>query len=208
MVRSIIPILSILIMSIAIILGDLIMVDAGINLTPTTYISYVDESYGFYKIRNLEQPPRPFTYESHTININQGDTIIWQNDAEKTTFTILSDQNLWDRNVGYLRSGSKINYKFNSPGKYTVYIKEYPSRRQTIIVGAEWTITTISPTVTISHTPIPTTAIINDPVPITVTPSPISGPNVSTINMPKTMIASIVVAILSILITFRAGRNR
>ena len=98
------------ILLIIIILGWLIIAEAGI--APTTYISYIDDILGFYKVRNTEQPPRQFTYNGHTLNINQGDTVIWQNDAEKTTFTILNEQNLWNSNVGYLRVGSKMNYKY------------------------------------------------------------------------------------------------
>ena len=175
---------------------------------------------GFYKVRNFEQPPRQFTYDSHTLNINQGDTIIWQNDAEKTTFTILSEQNLWDGNVGYLRVGNKMNYKFDNPGKYTIYMKGHTSIRQTIIVGAIDGAETVIPTIT----PIPTTHITT-PIPTAGVhrPSPAYTPvkiitpksNIDfnytpkiNFNMSKTGIASIIVALLSIFILYRTGKNK
>lgn len=198
----------------------------------TTYISYVDDVLGFYKARNLDTPPRKFEYNSHTLNIKQGDTIIWQSDAEKTTFTILSDQNLWDNSVGYLRVGSKVNYRFDNPGKYTIYMKEHTSIRQTIIVDPLYAGATndipvktpvISPTIT---TPIPT-MIPKGTVIANITPfrshdiskvAPVSElPKIPDIKMfdikipikiSPTTIASIMVAILSIFITYKVGRNK
>lgn len=204
------------ILSIVIIFGFIsIMADTGAGTTSTTYISYVDDNLGFYKVRNLDQPPHQFTYIDHILNIDDGDTVIWQNDADKTTFTIISNQNLWDNNVGYLRVGSKMNYKFDKPGKYTLYVKEYPSIRQTIIVGTtdgvpETDIVIATPTVVITNTPSPTTYIIT-PVP-TYVPTYIPGATytlkttASTINF--TTIASIIVSILSIFIIFRVRRNK
>ncbi len=194
----------------------------------TTYLSYVDDMLGFYKVRNLDTPPRKFEYNSHTLNINQGDTLIWQNDAEKTTFTILSDQNLWDNTVGYMRIGSKVNYRFDIPGKYTFYMKEHTSIRQTIIVkSSDFPTKTpaITPTIV---TPIPTPRKTVD---IVITPfksNNKSSRNISQSSMyeiPKisdkkifdikipikispTTIAGIVVAILSIFITYKVGRNK
>lgn len=191
------------------ILGGLTIANAGTDLTPTTYISYIDDVLGFYKVRNLEQPPRQFTYNSHTLNINQGDIIIWQNDAEKTTFTILSEQNLWDSNVGYLRVGSKMNYKFDNPGKYIIYMKEHTSIRQTIIVNAIGEV----PDETVIPTPVSTT-YVTTPIPTVVRPTYIPTPTVTdfnptiNFNISNTGIASIIVALLSIFITYRTGKNK
>jgi plastocyanin len=187
-----------------------IVADAGVGTTSTTYISYVDDNLGFYKVRNLDQPPRQFTYIDHILNINKGDTVIWQNDADKTTFTILSNQNLWDNNIGYLRVGSKMNYKFDKPGKYTLYVKEYSSIRQTIIVGATDEVPDTDIVVAITNTPFPT-IYITTPVPTYVSTyiprvTYIPKTTVSTINF--TMIASIIVSILSIFIIFRVRRNK
>lgn len=203
------------------------------NTVHTTYISYVDDGLGFYKIRNLDVPPREFIYDNRILNINQGDVIIWQNDAEKTTFTIMSNQNLWDSNVGYLRVGSKINYKFDKPGKYTFYIKEYSSMQQTIIVNAidgastdtPATIHTAIPTAipTVVSTAIPgeyrgnSTVEITPFKPVTINTPDIKSPNIHNtdtlnidvpIKLSPTSIVSIMVVILSVFITYRAGKNK
>ncbi len=210
------------ILSVVLILLGMTITNA--NNISTTYLSYVDDGLGFYKIRNLDTPPRQFEYNDHTLNINQGDTVIWQNDAEKTTFTIVSDQNLWSSTVGSLRVGSKINYKFDKPGKYVIYIKEYTSRRQTIIVNATGGVETVAETPIPIATPVPMTdiatptAIPTPPIKVhipdtpkgDITPKQTPMLNLPTINLniSRTMVASIIVAILSIFITFRVGRNK
>lgn len=199
----------------------------------TTYISYVDDVLGFYKVRNLDIPPRKFEYNNHILNIKQGDTIIWQNDAERTTFTILNDQNLWDNSVGYLRVGSKVNYRFDNPGKYTFYMKEHTSIRQTVIVDPLYTVTkkdvpvmtpVITPTIA---TPISTIISPKETVSTNITPfrssdiykvtsvhdmSKIPDTKIFDIKIPikisPTTIAGIIVVILSIFITYKAGKNK
>lgn len=200
------------VLSIVIIFGFIsIIADAGAGTTSTTYISYVDDSLGFYKVRNLDQPQHQFTYIDHILNIDNGDTVIWQNDADKTTFTIISNQNLWDNNVGYLRVGNKMNYKFDKPGKYTLYIKEYPSIRQTIIVGATDGVpeTVIATPTVVINTPSPTTYIATSvPTYLPALPRATYAPKTMTSTINFTKIASIIVAILSIFIIFRVGRNK
>lgn len=212
------------------IFGSLIMVASA-----ETYISYVDDILGFYKIRDVTTPTNNFTYEKRVLTINQGDTIIWENDAQKTSFTIVSEQNLWDDKVGYLRVGSKLNYKFDKPGKYTVYVKEYSSIRQTVVINSvdgysiptviSTTIVTTVPTPvktpvsvnTISSnktniTPVPTmTSIVNIPINSTEnsTGYSIQFPDIKLpIRISITTIASIIVAILSIIITYKTGKNK
>jgi hypothetical protein len=139
----------------------------------TTYLVFVDNDLGFYKVRDITNPTHSFDYTDHTLIINQGDTIIWQNDADRTTFTILSQQNLWDEIVGNLRPGSKINYQFENPGLFTIYIKEYPTAKQTVIVNTAGGITTKTPIPSETATPIATTS----PSPkATTSPSPIIKP--------------------------------
>lgn len=200
-----------------------------VNASATTYTVYVDDGLGFYKVRNLDTPPVKFEYANHILTVNQGDTIIWQNDAEKTTFTILNDQNLWNSQIGYLRVGSKFNYKFDVPGIYTLYIKEYPSRKQTIIVNTIGnsptpTITatrepTVTPTVVPTNSPVSPVSTTIIPKDTTITPIPTNVSNVSNVptdtnssmqtsNIKITTIASIVVALLSIIISYRVGRNK
>jgi len=150
---------------ILVVLSSLMIVEAS---TPTTYRSFVTDGNGFYKIRNIEVPPVPFTYEDRILNINQGDSIVWINDADTATITIISDQNLWDDKIGQIKVGATINYKFTDPGTYTFHLKG-SSMRQTIIVGDMGYEPTVEPTDT--YTPSPTvTEDMSTPVP-TSTPS-------------------------------------
>ena len=196
---------------------------AGTDIGPTTYLSLVHDGFGFYKIRSIEMPPHQFTYENRVLNINQGDTVIWENDADTSTLTVVSDQKLWDNKVGQIKVGNKINYKFDNPGTYTFYIKEASSKRQTIVVGNVNSVTT--PSVTIAAYPTPSPAITYEIVP-TVIPTIIPTPTVTTVShrsnltqtpvqtyttpdielpikITPTTIASIIVAILSIYITYK-----
>lgn len=220
----------------------LTMVGADTNSNSTMYLSFVHDGLGFYKIRNLDTPtPRQFTYEDRVLNINPGDTIIWENDADVTTFTVVSDQGLWNNKVGQIKVGQKINYKFDKSGTYTFYIKEASEKRQTIVVSNTGEIPTAEkmPTVTVTAypTPVPTTtykpsytaqgtavptpaktAVSNVsnyiPVPVSTRAAPVATliatvptqitPDIKIpIDVTPTTIASMVVASLSIYITFR-----
>lgn len=144
-----------LILSIVVILN--ISTIASAEGAPTTYTTYVDIGMGFYKVRDLTTPSHKFDYENRALNISQGDTMIWKNDAEKTTFTLVSEQGLWDKNVGYLRIGDKINYKFDKPGTYNFYIQENVVAKQTIVVNGGIATITATPKINpISNTPIRT----------------------------------------------------
>jgi plastocyanin len=195
---------------------------ADTNMSATIYLTFVTDNLGFYKVRNLEKQPRSFTYENHVLNINQGDTIIWENDADVTTFTIVSNQNLWNDKIGQIRVGQRINYKFDNPGTYTFYVKEASSKLQTIVVGSVRNtinnITTLIPTpsqtATVIHTPtsLPTTVrtIVQAPLPTaTVVHTPVIANAVKLpINISATSIAGIIVAIFSIIVTFKVGKNK
>lgn len=205
------------------IFGSLIMI-----VNADTYISYVDDELGFYKVRDVTIPTRNFTYEKRVLTINQGDTVIWENDAQKTSFTVVSEQNLWDDKVGYLRVGSKLNYKFDKTGKYTFYIKEYSSRRQTVIVNYvdSYSAPTVIPTTVVTTVPTPVKTSI--PANTIMTPVPkvtstihvpinstwintgyIQFPNVKLpIRISTTTIASIIVVIISIITTYKIGKNK
>lgn len=189
----------------------LILVSADTSTSPTTYLSLVDDSFGFYKIRNIETIPRQFTYDNHVLNINVGDTVIWENDADITTLTVVSDQNLWDDQVGRMKVEQKINYKFDKPGTYTFHLKEVLSK-QTIIVldmgEASATYSTPVPTVTYksSDTVLPTPLTVAQIVP-KYTPAQASTNATPDVKIPikltPTSFASMAVGILSIYITFR-----
>ncbi len=208
-----------------IVLGYLVpAISASTNTSPTIYLTFVTDGLGFYKVRNLEMPPRFFTYNERVLNINQGDTIIWENDADTSTLTIVSDQNLWNNKVGQIKVGNRINYKFNDPGTYTFSIKEVPSKRQTIVVNfidngetiptgtyspIPTAIETYSvPTVTYSpiptHTPSPT--MTYSPI-STRTPSQTQAPIKLPIKITPTTIASMIVVIVSIYIAYMSGKR-
>jgi plastocyanin len=203
----------------------------------TTYRSFVTDGLGFYRIRNVEVPPVPFTYEDRILNINSGDTILWINDADAATITIVSDQNLWDDKVGQIKVGATINYKFDSPGTYTFHVKG-TSMRQTIIVGGMGYEPTVEPTDT--YTPSPTVAEdmstptpspiptgtqskakTSAPTPITTLPQIVNTTNDANNNTPvqasvpidlpiritATTIASVIVVMFSLYMTHKTGKK-
>lgn len=201
-------------------------VNADTGSDATMYLSFVHDGLGFYKVRNLDATPRQFTYDGRVLSINVGDTMIWENDADIRTFTIVSDQKLWNDQIGKIKVGQRINYKFDKPGTYTFYIKEISSKRQTIIVNGneELPTATETPVATIANypTPVPTTTYnpsytavrdtVSTPVSTAVpivryTPVPVQKYDMPDVEIPlemtPTSVASVVVAALSIYITFR-----
>jgi len=122
----------------------------------SVYRVFVDEWYGFK--RAIEANYTPFKYENQTLNLNVGDTVIWVNDADNESITIVSKEGLWaDAYLKYIRSSFK--YIFNKSGTYEVYMKEFPRRpHQTIIVAPVETpiVTTPPPTPTATETAAPT----------------------------------------------------
>lgn len=191
----------------------LIKASADTNTSATMYLSLVNDAFGFYKVRNLETIPRQFTYDDHVLNINIGDAIIWENDADISMLTVVSDQNLWNDQIGRIKVGQKINYKFDKPGTYTFHLKEALSK-QTIVVNniGEVTIATVAPvptetykpsyTVPRAAMPTPTSTIAPEYTPLPVSPYAIQGVKIP-IKLTPTSFASIVVGILSMYITFR-----
>ncbi len=129
-----------------------IQVGAG---DPAVYRVFVDESYGFKRV--IEVNYTPIEYTNLTLNINVSDTVIWVNDADNESLTIVSEQNLWDNRSSYLRETYRsFNYTFTQPGTYNVYMKEFPRvRHQTIVVRSLETPTPIA-TPTETPTAIPT----------------------------------------------------
>ncbi len=202
------------------------------NSSPTTYVSFVNDGLGFYKVRNVEMPPRPFTYEDRVLKINQGDTVMWENDADMATITIVSEQNLWNSKIGQIKVGSRINYKFDDPGTYTFHMND---KKQTIIVretgyfvdnNLTETSTPVKTLPPIEITPVKTLPPVEiTPVqPIETTPVKTLQPietstpsnnvfiqNTIPIDIPikitVTTIASMIVAMLSMYITYRTGKK-
>jgi len=103
--------------------------------TSTEYKTFVDQDYGFKRV--VEKNNTPFEYQNLTLKIFVGDKVIWQNDANPDEkLTIISEQNLWTNNSAVLRwNYQSFNYTFTQPGTYSLYIKEYPRKRQNIIVS-------------------------------------------------------------------------
>jgi plastocyanin len=191
----------------------LIKASADTNTSATMYLSLVNDAFGFYKVRNLETIPRQFTYDDHVLNINIGDTIIWENDADISMLTVVSDQNLWNDQIGRIKVGQKINYKFDKPGTYTFHLKEALSK-QTIVVNNIGGVTiatvtsvpieTYKPSYTQPRTTMPTqtSTITPEYTPLPVSPYAIQGVKIP-IKLTPTSFASVAVGILSMYITFR-----
>lgn len=128
---------------------------------PITYKSYIDSEYGFYKARDITTY-RPAPLVGRTLTINVGDTIIWESDTLDKTFTIVSEQNLWNNADAYVKGSHTFSYIFMTSGKYNIYAKEYPKLKQYIVVKdivmkdivvkdpvVSITVPTIIPTVTV-----------------------------------------------------------
>lgn len=125
----------------------------------TVYKISIDQDYGFYRVIDMSYKEN-VQYDNNTLTINQGDEVIWFNDATPDEpLTIVSEQGLWDNKSAYLRwNYQKFNYTFNDPGNYTFYIKEYPRERQNIVVIGKTTPTT--PVVTVDNILTPTTPVV------------------------------------------------
>lgn len=208
-----------------------------VNDTPQTYRSYIDNSYGFYKIRSVT-PNINVQYDvtTRTLTINQGDTVVWLNDAENNVpFTIISDQGLWsdgDKDAYLAYSNKQFGYTFDVAGSYNFHLKEYPKVKQTIMVNIadinanatdnyptptaiNMTITTPIPTLTptqiITPTPIPTPIITptQSPTPIeAVEKTDVEITEIPDIDIKADLktIMTTIVAILSMFITYKFSK--
>lgn len=129
----------------------------------SVYSVYVDEWYGFKRV--IEANYTPFKYENQTLNLSVGDKVIWVNDADNESLTIVSQEGLWaDAYLKYNRH--RFNFTFTKPGTYGVYMKEFPRRpHQTIVVAPVETpiVKTFPPTPTATETAAPTASITQMP---------------------------------------------
>ena len=157
----------------------IVLTQYAVAAAPSVYTVLVDDKFGFKQVR-IEPGNPDFKYDNLTLMINPGDSVIWMNyiyDSSGIAYknnvpiTIVSVQNLWDNQSGYLRNfGRSFNYTFNQPGSYEVYIKEYPKvRHQTIMVAPSETpiATTLPPAPTETKTPAPTVSVIQTPQAVT-----------------------------------------
>lgn len=143
------------------------------------YRTDVDTTYGFYQVRNDNNPDDNFKYLNHTLNINVGDTVTWRS-MDDFKITVVNEQNLWGNTSGILsRSFKEFNYTFNNAGTYRVHLIRYQRLHQTIVVGYTTNIDpknlVLNPTL-VTTTPVPTTNVQNttEMVKITEVPKPIS----------------------------------
>lgn len=197
-----------------IISGYMVLAQGASNSSgPITYVSYVDEYYGFYKVRDVTTN-KPSPYEGRTLTINQGDIVKWKNDGT-ASMTLVSDQNLWPKENGKLNK--EVSYKFDVPGKYTFYVQLGVYMRQTVIVNPVGGYQS-SPKVTVTGTSIQTPAQTYTPDISGKTPikdSDITNVNDNTNNVKntndikihKTGIVGILVSIISLYITYKVGRD-
>jgi hypothetical protein len=104
------------------------------NPVHITYMSYVDPASGFYRVLD-ETTHQPSQYVDRILTINQGDTVIWKNDADtpNTAVTIVSEQHLFPDAV--LNTNTAVfPYVFDQEGKYTFHVGEHTPSVQTIMV--------------------------------------------------------------------------
>ncbi|MCZ7361964.1 MAG: hypothetical protein O8C58_01265 [Candidatus Methanoperedens sp.] len=101
---------------------------------PAFYKVFVDDT-GFYKVRDVNNSP--IKYENQTLNIYVGDTVAWFSEIDYGRITIVSEQDLWEKNdTRAILISRGFNYTFISPGMYTFSIKEEPrAPKQKIIVN-------------------------------------------------------------------------
>lgn len=181
------------------------------DITQVKYISYIDPDLGFYKITDATTH-NPAKYVSGTLTINQGDTVEWENDADKQfTITVVSDQKLFP-DTSLVAIGDNFSYTFNQAEVYTFYIKERHTARQTIIVLPVIGYNTPVPAATITSAPVATPA----PTYIPSTTARIANnksnnetnQKADSLSFSLTGIMSIIVGISSIFITYRIGRDK
>lgn len=187
---------------------------------PITYISCASPLRGFDDVRD-STTHRPSPYNKPVLTINQSDTVIWKNcvypGEGQTSVTIVSKEGLFKD--AYLRlPDDPFPYKFNQPGNYTFYIKERQMARLTVVVNSVdgySTSTVITTVPTPVKTPVPTISPNKTTINATInstgnsTGYSIQFPDIKLpIRISITTIASIIVAILSIIIIYKTGKNK
>ena len=198
-------------MILLIILSGIEIKIAAADNVPVIYISYINPDLGFYKITDITTH-KSAKYVSGTLTINQGDTVEWENDADKQfTMTVVSDQKLFP-DVSLVSIGDNFSYTFNQAEVYTFYIKERHTARQTIIVLPVNGYDTPAPTTVITPAPVATSAPTYNPS----TTARIANNGSSnetngktnSLSFSLTGIMSIIVGISSIFKTYRIGRDK
>lgn len=134
---------------------------------PITYVAYIEENMGFYKVADVTTY-KDILYKERVLTISQGDTIMWLNDADVATITVVSEEDLWDKTESELEPPNRrFNYTFMISGTYSVYVDEYKDLvHQTIIVNPKEGYPTPTPSPTPSPTPVRTKTPVVTPTPI------------------------------------------
>ena len=166
----------------------------------STYRSFIDGYHGFYKVV-VSGTEDILSYENYTLNINVGEEIVWINDDQNDTLTIISEQESWKDDEAVLESkGGKFSHIFNNSGMFTVYMKQYRGLpKQTIIVsGIDIPVPThtYTPVPTHTDTPVPTHTIGKVPI----LTNPILMPLDILRNIKITIIVTFIIVILYFLI--------
>lgn len=89
------------------------------------YKVYIDREFGFWAVRDITNISNHINYKDRLMNINTGDTIIWENaDAYDDRVTIVSDNLLWEKQGVILPFGRQQKLTFNSSGTFSFHIVE------------------------------------------------------------------------------------
>jgi plastocyanin len=104
-----------------------------INVSKESYISQVDELYGFRRMIKTSGIP---DYKNNVLTINSGDNVKWISNTDAGYYlTIVSSEGLWNNSSSQMRYALRsFNYTFDQSGKYEVYLKEFPRIAHQIIV--------------------------------------------------------------------------
>jgi hypothetical protein len=100
------------------------------SCTGEIYKVYVDGEFGFWAMRPITDNHtldinKTINYAHRTLDINTGDTIIWENaDAGNGRLTIMSDNLLWEGGRVLGGPTSISSFTFNSSGAYIFHIVE------------------------------------------------------------------------------------
>lgn len=93
--------------------------------TGEIYKVYLDREFGFWAIRDVTNVSNHINYKDRVININTGDTVIWENaDVYDDRVTIVSDNWLWSQQGITLPFGRQHRLTFNSSGDFRFHIVE------------------------------------------------------------------------------------
>jgi plastocyanin len=101
------------------------------------YISYVDDSYGFFKV-TASNGSAPYDINNRTLTINAGDTVRWSSASQNNEILIIvSKEGLWNNSSSILRTEFRyFDYEFDTAGVYSVYVDRFPKlSHQKIVVN-------------------------------------------------------------------------